>query len=1022
LPGAIQPHGAFLAALADGGLVTHASANLAAILGCPAEEALGRPLHETIGMAASLALLDCGLQGDKAMFRFRSLLRPHGLDLDLQARRVGRYILVDIEPAGLAAEELLPLPVMLALLETFPSVASQVELCRLAVRLLKSLTGYDRVIAYRFDHDGCGDVIAEEQSGLLAPVLGQRYPASDIPPQARALYQRQRIGMVADAAYEPVPLLADPALDDVLPLDLTHSALRSVSPNHRSFMRIMGTAASLTIGLVHRDKLWGMLVCHHATPRLPPASIRTAANLIGQAVSLLIDSLGGAELHAEMQCREAILGALVVRLTEAQPLLDILAAAQAELLGLVEAIGAVARIDGTIVQMGQTPPAEVTARLLKRLHPLAAGQLLAINNLGLRHPDFVDSSALASGVLLLPLANCSDDAILWFRPEQRHTVIWGGDPSDHWHYDAETGHTSPRASLAACEQTVSGHSAPWGEAECRTARLLAIALTAELQRRLRLQLADQMLLQQAQNAALTLTAEALRESEARYRISEARLERAQEIASVGSWEVDVATKRITWSKMMYRLGGISEDSYEPTVNNVVNFIHRDDMAVHRVWLASLATGEAVGAHEFRIVDSQGNVRYIRAQGRPMRDENGVLYCVEGISQDVTERRLIEQQLAQVQKLDALGNLTGGMAHDFNNMLGIIIVNVEMLQQEVQDNDAASELCAEALEGASRCADLIRRLLAFARRQSLQPEPTGVNGLVHDITRLLRRTLGEDITLTLNLEPQLWQVVVDPTQLESCLVNLANNARDAMPKGGRLDITTRNTRIDNSYLALHSDVAPGDYAVIEVSDSGSGISPDIISRIFEPFFTTKGPSQGTGLGLSMAFGFVKQSGGHMSVYSEPGLGTTFRVYLPRSTSAETPAPCEAPSEQVVGGHEIILVAEDSALLRRAVARQLSELGYRVREAENADAALEILSAADTIDLLFSDVVMSGTMDGLDLAHHAKALRPSLKILITSGFPGMRGSEPRLIGCPFPLIGKPFSRKQLAQAIRDSLVTE
>jgi PAS domain S-box-containing protein len=1022
VPGAIQPHGAFLAALADGGLVTHASSNLATILGRPAEAALGQPLHESIGVAASVALHDCRTQGDGVIARFCSLPGPNGLELDLQAHRVGRYILVDIEPAARATEQLLPLAVALSLLETFPRVASQVELCELAARLLKSLTGYDRVIAYRFRQDGCGEVIAEERSGCsLAPVLGQRYPASDIPSRARALYQRQRIGVVADADYEPVPLLADPAHDDGAPLDLTHSALRSVSPIHRAFMRNMLTAASLTIGLVHQEELWGMLVCHHATPRIAGAHIRMAANLIGRAVSMLIGSLGTAERHAEMKGREVILSALVTRLTEPQPLPAILAAAEAELLGLVDAAGAVARIDGTMVQMGQTPPPEVTARLLKRLHALAAGQLLAIEDLGLRLPDFADSIAEASGVLMLPLTNSIDDTILWFRPEQRHTVIWGGDPSDRGHHDPETSQMSPRASLAACERTVTGHSAPWGEPERCMAGRLDTALTVEMQRRMRLELAEQMRLQLAQNAALTLAADALRESEARYRLSEARLERAQEIAAIGSWEVDVATNRYSWSKAMYRMRGIAEYDFDLNADSAADFVHAEDQGAIQTWLANLIAGEVVGAHEFRVIDPHGNVRYFRAQGRPTRDEHGMLCRVEGTSQDVTEQRQIERQLAQVQKLDALGNLTGGMAHDFNNMLGIVIANVEMLQREVPDNEVASELCAEALEGANHCADLIRRLLAFARRQSLRPEPTGVNELVHDIIRLLRRTLGEDITLTLNLEHELWQVIVDPTQLESCLVNLANNARDAMPKGGQLAIATRNTRIDASYLALHSDVTLGEYVAIEVSDSGTGIPPDIIGRIFEPFFTTKGPSQGTGLGLSMAFGFVKQSGGHISVYSEPGLGTTFRVYLPRAATGEVSAPTEAPPEHVVGGHEIVLVVEDNAQLRRAVARQLAELGYRVREADNGESALEILSQGDQIDLLFSDVVIPGTFDGLDLAYRAKALRPDMKILITSGFPGMRGSEPRLVGSPFPLIGKPFSRNHLAQAIRDSLDT-
>jgi CheY-like chemotaxis protein len=322
---------------------------------------------------------------------------------------------------------------------------------------------------------------------------------------------------------------------------------------------------------------------------------------------------------------------------------------------------------------------------------------------------------------------------------------------------------------------------------------------------------------------------------------------------------------------------------------------------------------------------------------------------------------------------------------------------------------------------------------------LRPQRVDVNELVSNIGRLLGRTLGKDIVLKLNLAASLWPVMADPAQLEAALVNLATNARDAMPNGGQLDVATRNVELDADYAELHPDVRPGLYSLIEITDTGTGIPPEIITRIFEPFFTTKESGKGTGLGLAMAFGFVKQSEGHLAVYSEPGLGTTFRLYLPRGEVSAALLVCapdggldEGPDlgadggadggadlGNIAGGNEIVLVVEDDARLRLAAARQLAALGYQVREAEHAAAALAILARGDDVSLLFTDVVMPGTTDGIDLAHHATRLRQGLKVLLTSGFPGGRGVAQRMAGCPFAMLNKPYRRDELAQAVRDVL---
>ena len=314
----------------------------------------------------------------------------------------------------------------------------------------------------------------------------------------------------------------------------------------------------------------------------------------------------------------------------------------------------------------------------------------------------------------------------------------------------------------------------------------------------------------------------------------------------------------------------------------------------------------------------------------------------GIVRNLTERREAEtqrEQLRHSQKMEAVGQLTGGLAHDFNNLLAIIIGNLDMLREIRAGDPVTDELVRDALDSALRGADLTRRLLAFARRQPLQPERVDINEVIGAIVRLLTRTLGENITIEMSLAPNVWPVQIDRAQFEAVIANLATNARDAMPRGGALLIDTRNGRLDEAYAAAHTDVTPGDYVVVEVSDSGTGMPPEILSRIFEPFFTTKEQGKGTGLGLSMVFGFMKQSGGHITVYSEPGKGTTFRLYLPRMSDTVTAQEERSDQPASLGGSETILVVEDNAGLRRIVVRQLGEAGYRVLEAPDAEAAMD-----------------------------------------------------------------------------------
>jgi len=389
----------------------------------------------------------------------------------------------------------------------------------------------------------------------------------------------------------------------------------------------------------------------------------------------------------------------------------------------------------------------------------------------------------------------------------------------------------------------------------------------------------------------------------------------------------------------------------------------------------------------------------------------------GILRDISEARRMAHQLQQVQKLEAIGQLTGGIAHDFNNLLGVVIGNLDFVLEDLDPQSKDGQAVSRALNGALHGADLTRRLLAFSRDQPLEPKVFSLNDMLPDVVAVLKRTLGASITINLAPSPDLWPAYADASQVQDAVLNLAINARDAMPEGGVLTIETGNITLDEDYARENVEVKPGDYAMLAVSDTGTGIPPDIMKRVLEPFFTTKPVGKGTGLGLSMIYGFAKQSGGHLKIYSEMGHGTTVKLYLPRGRgkgpgeekSAITPGKAR-------GGDETILIAEDNAELLHAAAKQLAKLGYRILEAANGEAALAILQQTKGIDLLFSDIVMTGRMTGRDLAREARKLLPNLKILLTTGYAEKAAAGS---GDDWPILRKPYRRQELALRLRSVL---
>jgi len=437
----------------------------------------------------------------------------------------------------------------------------------------------------------------------------------------------------------------------------------------------------------------------------------------------------------------------------------------------------------------------------------------------------------------------------------------------------------------------------------------------------------------------------------------------------------------------------------------------------RAHLATLERHEPFRNFEYSRRDLAGRLRHVSVSGRPNFAPDGRFLGYRGTGTDLTAQHETEERLRQSQKMDAIGQLTGGVAHDFNNMLTVITGTIELLQEGVADRPELAAIAQLIDDAAMRGAAITSQLLTFARRQPMRPGEVDVNALVTDSCKLLRPMLGEHIEIVSQLAANAWSALADPSQLSAAIVNLAVNARDAMPDGGKLTLETANVVIDE-ITRPDGEVRAGEFVMIAVSDTGRGIPPDIIDRVFEPFFTTKEMGRGTGLGLSMVYGFAKQTGGTAKIESEEGRGTVVRLFLPRSEGQASARSEPAPAAAVPGGRETILVVEDDPLVRGYVIAQLGGLGYKTLIASEAAEALALVDQGAKFDLLFTDVVMPGGMNGRELAEAVLKRRPGMKVLYTSGYTDEFLHDGRL-DTGIALLKKPYRKSELSQKIREVL---
>ena len=519
-------------------------------------------------------------------------------------------------------------------------------------------------------------------------------------------------------------------------------------------------------------------------------------------------------------------------------------------------------------------------------------------------------------------------------------------------------------------------------------------------------------------------------SEDALRQSQKGLADAQRIAQMGSWEFDIEAGKLSASDETYRIFGHESSGTELTYQSMVDQVHPDDRHVIDEVADELRRGREELDSEYRLILPNDDVRVVRSVVRMETDPETNSRRIIGTIQDVTQTQKTEQALRQAQKMETVGQLAGGVAHDFNNILGIVMGNLELAEMELENPKAARSFLQSALKGTERGAALTSRLLSFARRgggdEKHTTEPTDVNDVIREIESLVARTITSSIAVDTQLAEGIWLTEINQGDLQDVILNLALNARDAMPDGGNLSITTSNKVLDDEYVKLNPGGRPGEHVLITVSDNGTGMKPEVLEHVFEPFYSTKAEGKGTGLGLSMVYAFCNHSGGHVGAYSSVGIGTTFNLYLPRSDpfAGRQGLSADAEAAMLPRGHERVLVVDDEPELVDIARVHMEKLGYTVVTAESGAEAIDILKAEPNIDLVFSDVVMPGGVDGYGLARAATAINPALKVLLTSGYVGkhiddwdQQGSLEHQL--TLNRLSKPYTQAELAYRIRESL---
>jgi PAS domain S-box-containing protein len=1109
VPGQIQPFGVLLT-LAPDGTIAQASCNARTALGLAANP-LGTPLGDLLpslkidirGLPNSKEIVDGGKFVGSNQIHFRIFTHFHDdvrivelieePDDNAATATQWSHAMIDLVHQ---ANQLLALE---SPLEPYSSRVAQ---------LVREMSGYDRVMVYRFDGDYNGQVIAESVREGVDSYLGLWYPASDIPPQARDLYLKNRLRLLSDVSVEQVAIEPRVNPQTHRELDLTYAVSRSFSPIHREYLTNMGVRGTLVASIVRNGKLWGLIACHHLAPRVPTHAVRALAGGIAELLATHITTFEQAKGKASLDLTATLLRQLPRSLDQTENWAVGLLRPETGLLEAMNATGIAISLRDEFYTMGTTPDI-ATLRRIRSWCESKPENLVVTERLQAADAELANQQTVC-GLLALAIPNVSRSWIMWFRPEHAEEVTWAGDTRKGLVQVNGQHRLSPRNSFAAWIEVVRGRSRPWTEREIALAvevirpTLLEVLISWHRQQALKLkpyygilfeQVADAVILTDMHGHVLYWnegakkvfgwTAEEMvgRDyadrvpPQFRSQLTQRIRECAQGRVLEGEWidyrkdgssiwmqsrmalahddsgdpigimgilrditDRKLAQQRVEENRRLYQL--LADNSHDviylmdaagkgqfisPAIERQLGYTpdeflrvgrealtHEEDLPQMSERLQLNQRGQVARA-EWRCRHKNGNWVWLESIRSPVLDERGCVQSIVCCMRNITERKELEEQYRQSQKMETLGQLASGVAHDFNNVITVINGYVSLLLEDLP----AEFPERESIEGMGRAAQqgarIAKQLLAFSRQQVLKMEILDLNAVLKHLSKTLLRLLGGDIRLETQFTSDTPLVLADRGQMEQVIINLAINARDAMQSGGTLTLETSLIQRVQPHDQTKSLLINQQYSRLRVSDTGCGIAPEIRNRIFEPFFTTKDPGKGTGLGLATVSRIIRERNGWIELHSEVNQGTTFDIYLPGLSQDSTPATYRE-QPLVMGGHETILVAEDDEVVRVLVARLLTRQGYRVLQARDGLEAVEIASRTP-IDLLITDVIMP-KRSGKQLAIELRATSPNLPILFMTG----DSRENLLEEATIPnarFLFKPFVSEDLLPLVRQCL---
>jgi PAS domain S-box-containing protein len=888
-PGCIQAHGVLLVLRRSDLTILQASENCRDWLGLSPEELLAKPVAVAIG-AASAQMVQRALQHEKIEKAplFLVTLKPgeagNSRALDVSLHTCSDLALLELEaPEAGIAEPPDPLyadpdyyGLVRRTLTRFQEAPSLGTLAQSVAEELRRITELDRVMVYYFHADYSGEVIAEAKRAEQASWLGWRFPAHDIPPPAREIFKRLWSRSVPDVRaelFEMVPLLNP---DTRQPLDMTYCALRGASVMYTEYLDNMGIRAAFTLPLRREGELWGLIAGHHNTPKLVSYRIRAASEFLARGASQQLRRAEESENAKYRVSLDEANYALVSKVALA-PDLSAFTEGSIHLGSGLDCSGAAIFCQGSWNKVGATPAIQELAGLGEWLgsQPAfragASQPIFVTDNLSAHYPAGKDLARSASGLLAFCFSQDPPGFVLYFKPETLQTLSWAGNPNEL--PNAAGSRLTPRKSFEIWRETVSLRSLPWKKVEIEAALKLRDLIVSLLVSK-----AEQL------NALRTQVAERTRELEKTgeaLKLVAQRLGLATGALKAGIWDSDVRTNLLVWDEKLYEIYGKPKNA--PISHQIwASAVLPEDLSQAEAALQGVIDSKSQATSDFRILRPDGSVRYIHSAQGVVLGANGEVERVVGVNLDVTERKELEVQFLRAQRMESIGTLAGGMAHDLNNILAPILTSIELLK--VTATDARSEGILDLIEAsAKRGATVVQQVLSFARGVRGEKVEIHPRRVLKELENILAHTFPSNIRLLFFIPHGPWTILGDPAQVQQILLNLCLNARDAMPDGGRLEVKADNCILGEQIGSMNLHVAAGPYVSFSVIDTGIGIPADLQDRIFEPFFTTKLPQKGTGLGLSTTLAIVKSHEGLINVSSRPGQGATFKVSFPATVA-------------------------------------------------------------------------------------------------------------------------------------------